>query len=133
MPVGKNPYSVNYSKYNTIGDTVRKFNTQYYSRTIFSALEPNSTISSVLILTQECYFGPNAQKIMSTIWLLNFLPNDALVYFLILKNISFDYWTVNSVYWIFFLIAKRISCLVILIPTFLILNFEIVNWIFTHE
>ena len=67
MPVGKNPYSVNYSKYNTIGDTVRKFNTQYYSRTIFSALEPNSTTSSVLILTQECYFGPNAQKIMSTI------------------------------------------------------------------
>ena len=47
MPVGKNPYSVNYSKYNTMGDTVRKFNTQYYSRTIFSALEPNSTISSV--------------------------------------------------------------------------------------
>ena len=67
MPVGKNPYSVNYSKYNTMGDTVQKFNTQYYSRTIFSALEPNSTISSVLILTQECYFGSNAQKILSTI------------------------------------------------------------------
>ena len=50
MPVGKNPYSVNYSEYNTMGDTVRKFNTQYYSCTIFSALEPNSTISSVLIL-----------------------------------------------------------------------------------
>ena len=132
MPVGKNPYSVNYSKYNTIGDTVRKFNTQYYSRTIFSALEPNSTISSVLILTTQCYFGSNPQKILSTIWLLNSLPNDALMYFFNSKKHQF--WLMNCEFSILiFLIAKRISCLVILIPTFLILNFEIVNWIFTHE